>query len=115
MKTLGEPWKRTDEGIENCDGEIVLGIEDCMGRITLDDHENTAPRIIACVNAMAGLDPAKVREVYEFVIDAHYAARQWDRDGGNIESAYGQMVHKFKLAADAALAARLPEEGEGNA
>lgn len=68
----GEPWRfeqlnRIDAGIVDRDGNPTdLFGERCEGALYPDDKD--AARAVACVNAMAGLDPEKVRRLVKELV-----------------------------------------------
>ena len=63
IKHTPEPWKAHKNLIQGADGRWIAELED----MDWDVDVSNARRAVACVNAMAGLDPEAVRELVEAV------------------------------------------------
>ena len=91
-KHTAEPWHAGDRSIW-CNGKtarLTVANTTCAGSITLDEDRANAARIVACVNACAGIaDPSAVLDLVSWLGDAVNCLEQY-RDYGESMREHGR-------------------------
>jgi hypothetical protein len=74
VKDYGEPWEHDNGDVFNEDGKFVYS------KVTGFVTQDAVSRTVACVNALAGLNPEKLAALIEAVEKYVEAHQKWEAD-----------------------------------